>query len=149
MKINIDLIYPIGSIYITTKNVSPEVLFGGTWQKFSKGRCLIGEGVVEDNTDNWCGQTKAGDWTAYAGNTGGEVVHTLATNEMPSHGHGWTGVNDWASMSDSTGSYPFRIYQDRKTNWTGTTSNINSTGGSEAHNNMPPYVVVYMWERIG
>ena len=68
---------------------------------------------------------------------------------MPSHGHGWTGVNDWASMSDSTGSYPFRIYQDRKTNWTGTANSINSTGGSEAHNNMPPYVVVYMWERIG
>lgn len=148
MKINIDLIYPIGSVYITTQNISPEKLFGGTWQKFSKGRCLIGEGTIEENTENQYGQTKAGAWTAAAGGMGGEISHTLSTKEMPSHNHGWTGVNDGASSASAIGNYPFRIYQDRKINWQGTTSSINSTGGSEAHNNMSPYVVVYMWERI-
>lgn len=48
MKINIDMIYPIGSIYMTTSTVSPAVLFGGTWERI-KGRCIVG--VDENDTD--------------------------------------------------------------------------------------------------
>lgn len=146
MKMNIDLIYPIGSIYITTKNISPEVLFGGTWEKFSKGRCLMGEGVVEANTDNWCGQTKQGDWTAYAGNTGGEVVHTLSISEMPSHNHQIKTNND--DFNNSAGGGNYGTTHDGASTWYNTDWYTQSTGGSSAHNNMPPYVVVYMWERI-
>lgn len=140
MKININLIYPIGSIYITTKNISPENLFGGTWQKFSKGRCLIGEGVIEDNTDNSFGQIKSGDWTAYAGNNGGEISHILTINEMPSHRHN---LNYGSSAGgDRTG------YVYSSASGSGPAA-MHPTGGSTAHNNLPPYVVVYMWERIG
>ena len=48
MQINVDLIYPIGSIYMTTSTVSPAVLFGGTWERI-KGRCIVG--VDESDTD--------------------------------------------------------------------------------------------------
>ena len=84
----------------------------------------------------------AGD-TYTAGDTGGEATHTLTTQEMPSHSHDLYGSltgetkaitntgNDWAQTTTgfSTGTY------------------IKNTGGGQAHNNMPPYIVVYAWYR--
>ena len=75
------------------------------------------------------------------GSTGGEETHTLTIAEMPSHSHdvssGATvfangGAND---VSQTAGS---RTY---------TYLGINNTGGGQAHNNMPPYKTVYIWER--
>jgi len=68
-QLNVDIIYPIGSIYITTNYVSPEILFGGTWELI-KDKFLLG----------------AGD-TYGAGSTGGEATHILTIDEMPSHQH--------------------------------------------------------------
>lgn len=149
MKINIDLIYPIGSIYITTKNISPEILFGGTWQKFSKGRCLMGEGAVENNTDDTFGQIEDGDWTAYAGTTGGEIKHTLSISEMPSHNHKY--FRQKAVETEPSGKPDANSVYAANTaiNNFKTEVTTYTTGGSNAHNNLPPYVVVYMWERIG
>lgn len=73
MLINVDLVYPIGSIYMTTSTVSPAVLFGGTWERI-KGKCIVG--VDEDDTD-----------FSASSLTGGEKTHTLTTSEMPRHNH--------------------------------------------------------------
>lgn len=72
--------------------------------------------------------------------TGGEKTHTLSVEEMPSHNHTLTGFNgaDWYNATV------------RLTNNTGN-SNTPSTsyvGGSQAHNNLQPYIVVYRWRRI-
>ena len=138
----IDMIYPVGSVYISVSNVSPATLFGGSWEQL-KDRFLLG----------------AGD-TYTAGATGGEATHALTQNEMPSHTHtGKTrrigkvatasGLNEASNVSkinvqgaeQGTGSpgWQWASYQ-----WTDTP---NSTGGGAAHNNMPPYLVVYMWKR--
>ena len=61
--------YPVGSIYMSVADTSPETLFGGTWEQL-KDKFLLG----------------AGD-TYTAGTTGGSASHTLTTNEMPSHSH--------------------------------------------------------------
>ena len=65
---------------------------------------------------------------------------------MPNHGHSFSGVNDGASVNSSIGSYPARIYQDKAPNWTGYF--INNNGGGKEHNNMPPYLSVYVWVRV-
>lgn len=128
----LDLVYPVGSIYMSMNATSPATLFGGTWERV-KSRFLFG---CEDS----------GDYSV--GSTGGEVTHTLTVSEMPSHRHGWKGVNDGIAPSSQMGNYPFRIYQDKSYNWDGTTNMMDTAGGGQAHNNMPPYLCVYIWKRI-
>ena len=149
-----DLIYPIGSIYLSVNNTNPGTLFGGTWEQISQGRALVGEGVVKANTDDWCGHTSAGDWTAYAGLMGGEVYHTLSLSEAPAHRHslslqvkngggssgsvyGITGFSSgWDTFSRSSpGSSGYLRW------------GMDVQGGGGAHNNLPPYLVVYIWKR--
>lgn len=62
-----DMIYPVGSIYISINNVNPSVLFGGTWEQI-KDMFLLGAGS-----------------TYSAGSTGGEANHTLTQSEIPSY----------------------------------------------------------------
>lgn len=137
MKINrdliVDVIYPIGAIYISVNSTSPATLFGGKWERIARGRTLVGEGKVEDNNDNWCGKTKKGDWTAYAGNMGGEVTHKLTLNELPDP--------VWHSAAQDGGVQV--LFNE------GVAYGIKTQGNGfdKAHNNLPPYLVVYMWKR--
>ena len=125
------LVYPVGSIYMSINNVSPVTLFGGKWVQI-QGRFLLGASdVYKANT------------------TGGEATHTLTANEMPEHAHYMASGN---SGGDSTwtpdaGSYLVdSITTDKTTYWA--QIGMNNAGGSAAHNNMPPYLVVYMWRRL-
>lgn len=125
----LNAVYPVGSIYISVSETSPNTLFGGTWERL-KDRFLLA----------------AGD-SYVAGATGGEAVHTLTVGEMPKHHHNlYVRGFDNSSSKEAivNGSY----------NYTSVQSNagqaeliISSTGGSAAHNNMPPYLAVYMWKR--
>lgn len=142
-----DLIYPVGSIYMAVNDVNPSVMFGGTWERIAQGRTLVGEGVVEANTDNWCGTTKAGDWTAYIGQTGGEVLHKLVTEELPAHGHGvklnvpyGMPYNNTSGTAVGNGGH---IYYGESYS----PISIQNTGSGWAHNNLMPYLVVYIWKR--
>lgn len=67
-----DILYPVGSIYMTVSNANPGTLFGGTWQKI-QGRFLLGQ-----------------DSSHAAGTTGGAGTVTLTTNNMPAHTHGFS-----------------------------------------------------------
>jgi len=136
----VDMVYPVGSIYISVNTTNPGTLFGGTWEQI-KDRFLLA----------------AGDSYA-AGSTGGEAQHTLTEAEMPSHTHfsndGWNGyaprsnrdgVNNVLTYSKvkSAGGYT-KPYTDANN---GLDSTLSSTGKNQPHNNMPPYLAVYMWKR--
>ena len=140
-NIDINTVYPIGSIYMNTALVDPAVLFGGTWELL-KNRFLIG----------------AGDLYA-VGTMAGEVNHTLTVSEMPSHTHTQnphghsqhpnTWMNVGISQIPKTGGYYYANAEHSADYRTGNTTAINNnTGGSGAHNNMPPYLAVYMWKRV-
>lgn len=45
----VDMIYPVGSIYMSMNDTSPETLFGGTWEKLAGGRCLMNTGFLDDD----------------------------------------------------------------------------------------------------
>ncbi len=117
-----NLIYPVGSIYMSVNSTSPATLFGGTWERL-KDRFLLG----------------AGD-TYTAGTTGGEAAHTLTIPEMPSHTHS----AKFNGVSTAAGTSSFRLTEAGTNDYTG---GNNSAGGGAAHNNMPPYLAVYMWKR--
>lgn len=136
-----NLIYPIGSIYMSTSAISPSTLFGGVWEQL-KDKFLL------------C----AGD-TYEAGSTGGSATHTLTVEEMPGHTHGqrWIGsdgnaspyVRNTASGSFETSPGVYYMNQSAYYNSSNKKQLVNTfgKGGNQAHNNMPPYLTVYMWKR--
>ena len=133
-SLNADLakLYPVGSIYLSVNDTNPATFIGGTWEQI-KDRFLLA----------------AGD-TYSAGSTGGEAQHTLTVNEMPSHNHSmplrcnWQNGNDGVKMQwaldmsfetgDGVGMWPSE-------------DGTGATGSNMPHNNMPPYLAVYMWKR--
>jgi hypothetical protein len=140
----LDVIYPIGSIYISTVEENPFVKFSfGTWKQI-EGRFLLGAGTCKYTKED-----KEYTHTYNAGTEGGEAEHTLTIEEMPSHNHrGLQSVGNEQSVD----------YNDSSGSLVGNTSGLSvgtgwdniktrSTGGDQPHNNMPPYLVVYMWER--
>lgn len=129
----IDAIYPVGSIYMSVNNTSPANLFGGTWTPI-KDTFLLAAG------------------SKYAaGSTGGEATHTLTTSEIPSHSHSknaQTSGNEasgYGLMYGGNQGFGNRVFVTGSQNG----QNTGSTGSGKAHNNMPPYLTVYMWKRTG
>ena len=126
----IDNFYPIGSIYQSTANTDPSTFMGGTWERFGNGRVLVG--VNESDSD-----------FNIVNKTGGEKMHTLTVNEMPSHEHG-------QNVSAGSGSGP-AIRRDYQSEGTGVAYpqgiSTQHAGGGQAHNNLQPYITVYMWRR--
>ena len=147
-------IYPVGAIYMSASSTSPASLFGGTWEQI-QNRFLLAAG------------------SSYAaGKTGGAKTVTLTESQIPSHTHSvnlntgnsgvhthvvWkyaSGSGNWAAspggnnatttidpgmvmgIADSAGEHNHAI-----------SGNTGSTGGGKSHNNMPPYLAVYVWKR--
>ena len=134
----INLIYPVGSIYMSVNNVSPSTFLGGTWERI-QDRFLLGAGSSYS-----------------AGSTGGEASHKLTIGELPGRvvrmiknsttkilkgysamscpnlGNKDVAVNGWAHVCAYDGkSYGFTI----------------DVACDTPHNNMPPYLAVYIWKR--
>ena len=165
-SITFDDIYPIGSIYLTLNaHGSPASIFGGTWELI-QGKFLLGATDGADQADlTSLGYSRSSSnyhyWTDSAGNrhsitpnsdnysnVSGEVHHLLTDSEIAAHSHhmgpmctgGQAGVH-YMQVSNGVG-----------TSWDGTAAGYNKytqpAGGGLSHNNMPPYLVVYMYQRV-
>ena len=110
----------------------PALDYGGTWER------LQDRYIFAANGDNYFVSNNTGTRT---------VGHALTESEMPSHGHGWLGVNDGAGTSQQWGNYPFRIYQDITTNWGGSAGCIQPTGGNQAHSHDIPRYALFVYRR--
>lgn len=135
--------YPVGAIYLSVTDTDPATLFGGTWERISQGRFLIGVGANVANTTDYWGSYPAGSANMPAGEMGGEAWHKLTVDEMPSHTHSerleWSNTKAWGVTGTGQGT---NAVVDQ-----GTVT--GATGGGNPHNNMPPYLAVNMWTRIG
>lgn len=125
-----DLIYPVGSIYMTEdSNFDPSARFSGTWQRI-QDRFLLAAGI---------------DYNP--GATGGEAEHQLTVQEMPQHTHrvlisgGTAPTHDWY-YEYKNGNAHFTVGGNEDS------TGIAYVGGSQSHNNMPPYVAVMVWKRV-
>lgn len=116
--------YPVGAIYLSVNDTDPATLFGGTWERIG-GRFLLGA-----------------DDTYAAGSTGGEAEHTLTIDEMPSHNHG---IDNYNTAGNTT---PFLTVQAQGKIGFGSNIQTMYAGGGKPHNNLPPYLSVYMWKRV-
>lgn len=132
-----DFIHPVGSYYETSDtSFDPNDTWGGTWVLEEAGRVHVSAG------------------TGYTiGSKGGEATHTLTVNEMPSHAHipnPWVVVTNasYASAGDKIPSAASGHFS-AKANASANSDNYISSyvGGGQAHNNMPPYVVINRWHR--
>ena len=139
----LDTIYPIGSIYTNaTNSTNPGTLLGfGTWTAFGAGRVPVGIDSGDTDFDT-------------AEETGGAKTHTLTIDEMPAHDH-----------IPNRNTYDSHNYLLRKnSNGAGSVGDLDTTvgepglrgtdaafpeieGGGSDHNNLQPYIVVYMWKR--
>ena len=136
------VLFPVGAIYSATVSTNPSTLLGfGTWTAFGAGRVLIGAGT-------------GGGATYTAGSTGGSkdaitVSHThTATVTDPGHLHTQTEYNQ--PGIGNAGGGGARVNSQTANTGTATTGisvAVSTTGSSGTDANLPPYVVVYMWQR--
>lgn len=128
----LNLIYPVGSIYMSATNTNPGSTLGGTWVAWGSGKVPVGI----DSTDT--------DFNT-AEKTGGKKTHTLTINEMPSHNH--------YLYNATGGSIQFPAYTAKDNGTTGSTAtngyatSTGNTGSSQPHNNLQPYITCYMFKR--
>lgn len=189
----LNIIYPVGSIYLSVNNANPSTLFGGTWVAWGTGRVPVGINTSDTDFNT-------------VEKIGGEKNHQLSTNELPTHNHtlnshshsipSLSGYTDWkdlqgniwnmavqsqttalssngiVSNNDPAGSkvgYAVNGYDSYDISHTDTahinashshvvttyenttgsagSGNTGNSGGSQAHNNLQPYITCYMWKR--
>lgn len=151
----IDLIYPVDSIYISANSTNPGTWMTGTTWIQLEDRFLLGAGS-----------------TYTAGDTGGEASHILTASELPSHDHNINGLKNTPSGTTgkarvsvqedgnivlyhlpSTAKYNIGVGGTATSGYSPAALGQNGgltgkTGDGTAHNNLPPYLVVYIWKRI-
>ena len=146
-KTLLDMVYPVGSIYLSVSGTDPQTLFGGTWTRL-EDVFLLAAGAKHP-----------------AGSTGGEEAHTITEGEMPSHGNHLMQGRMYQELADNASndsSYRSNTLYLGK-NAFASTGNFNRgwkdwnggemypagtlKGGGNPHNNMPPYLAVYTWKR--
>lgn len=134
----VDLVYPIGSIYMSVNSTSPGTLFGGTWEAIT-GRFLLAQNSKYD---------------AYkAGEMGGSVTTTLTVNNLPSHSHSGiyytndSNVTSQVSFNNGSQGYKLDYGKDDAAADTASRFKTGNTGKGTSFSIMPPYLAVYVWKR--
>lgn len=149
------LIYPVGSIYLSTSTTNPSTYFGGTWEQVAKGSYLLGYSANNTWFDK-PGQSKGsangpGNW-----NTNN---HTLTIDQMPNHIHGFQmagtrlDTNGDGSMrmqaAVNAGSGNFWNVSLARNGAGSHDGSMTGTGGGKGHNHfhVSPYYIVVVWKR--
>lgn len=142
----VDLIYPVGSIYMSVKSTSPATLFGGTWVRWGNGRVPVG---VDTSQKEFNSVEKIG----------GEKTHRITEDEMPAHQHFADNNNGEEKLTGNVGNMGFSASSDEGAsycytlNWGYRSSRIDTgiktaeAGGGDPHNNLQPYITCYIWKR--
>lgn len=157
--------YPVGSIYFSDRNTDPATLFGGTWERFAQGRMLVGLDETDPDFDTVLetGGEKEHDLLASELPGHEHTSGTLVTNTGTAHDHtaGSLTVSQRSAAGSAGGAVRGNstIVGDAQVNGTTGTSGgahthviSGNTGGvvganGDPHENMSPYIVVYIWRR--
>ena len=152
-KTLVDLLYPVGSLYFSAASTDPGTVLGGTWKQI-QDRFLLAAGSVYA-----------------AGSTGGQAQHTLTEQQLPPHTHRVTGSTQAEEFShdhglpniaqggSGSGAYAESWgggsgSRDLRTDAVSFSHNhrvdllAQAAGAGEAFSILPPYLAVYVWQRL-
>jgi len=166
----VNLIYPVGAVYISVSSTNPESIWTGTsWSAFGAGRTLVGINSGDSDFD-------------VSEETGGAKTHTLTTAQLPSHNHaqpnhthaqpnhthaqpnhthsipwsygGGSSIQVIAGYGNHQGNNTTGASGTAQTGASGTaqtggsgTAATSATGSGSAHTIVQPYIVTYMFKR--
>lgn len=165
----LNLIYPVGSIYMSVNNVSPQTFLGGTWVAWGAGRMPVSVNTSDSsfNTVEKTGGNKnavipyhnhsvnaveiesSGSHRHYGiygdmpDGTNDDKLY-FAKNAFPTSGGGKNGVvattTDYGLYAGSSQSAHTHDVPKHNTNYAGTSGNTTNA-------NLPPYITCFMWKR--
>jgi hypothetical protein len=136
-----NLLFPIGALYSSTSATNPGTSLGfGTWTQFGAGRMMMGAGGA------------FGPGTTGGSNDSTLPTHThTATSTDSGHTHTMTAASNVALGGGGTQTVPRDTLVTASFTSNSSTANITTTvasaGTSPTNTNLPPYIVVYMWQR--
>lgn len=147
--LSVNQVYPVGSVFISTVDQNPGNIFLGTsWERFATGRTLVGVDTSDEDfaTTEQVGGEKTHLLTAaqsglpvhkhtqaaHSHNIGRDKDGGSGTNRYTVHGAGASGADDTSPTSSATPAI----------------NNSTAQDATEAHNNLQPYITVFMWKRI-
>lgn len=147
-RTDLDSIYPVGSIYISTSSVNPAEFLGGTWFPIGEGRTLVGVG---DSTD-----ANGAPGHFENGQTGGEYEHLITLEQMPNHTHSYSSKGRSLNVQYLTNVNAFysggatvvwKVTESEGAEGTEATDATGEAGLNQPMSQMMPYLTVHMWER--
>lgn len=125
--------YPVGEIMTTRRTGNPSTWMGfGTWERYGQGRVLVGYDEADASFNA-------------LDKTGGAKTHVLTVAEMPAHNHTATLTGGVFDTNIGNGPNWSGDVFGRNASWPNV--QVGSTGGGQAHNNLQPYITVFMWRR--
>lgn len=125
VKLNVDLMYPVGSIYLSVNSTNPSQLFGGEWEQWGKGRVPVG---IDTNDSDFNAIEKTGGSKYLQEHRHNYLTTTLTYNDYIAGGE---------VVAIPKGSTNKAIYK------------ISDTPDVPYANsgNLQPYITCYMWKR--
>lgn len=145
----INIMYPVGSIYMSVNDVNPSTLFGGTWEKI-QDRFLVATGTYFE-----LGQSGGDKDAVVVSHTHTQVKHTHTyPSDDPNKPYKSWGAKSGATEGGGTISGTGKYYAATKavdykwlTSMTSEQPTINASGVDGTDKNLPPYIAVNMWKR--
>lgn len=140
LYLNVDLIYPVGSIYMSINDTNPSTLFGGEWESWGSGRVPVGVDIdqTEFKTVEQIGGSKyLQSHTHNTENAGGHTHSMLFGNSA-------TGVTG-ANVALGSGSFG---YDTASMTTAGEHNHVIKSAGEGNSGNLQPYITCYMWKRV-
>ena len=151
-------LFPVGNILETTNDANPSTYIGGTWEQLDAGLTTITAGEYKEThngtEDTYVFTAGSSNFTRNGTSMSGEAEHVITEGELASHGHAIHFYNDdWNSSDGNSGAYniPGIVHDstDRSAKNTNRwTDLVESTGGNQPHNNLPPIYGVFKYRRI-
>lgn len=129
-KLFIDVIFPIGTSYITNNpSFNPNTAWGGTWVKDCEGQTIVGQKANDSDFGT-------------LDDVVGEKTHTLTIQEMPNHSHDFNG-----GWGEGTTNERYAYGSVGATSNYGVGDIKDYSGPQQAHNNIQPSKIKIIWTR--